>query len=119
MCTWDQRPPRRRDRPQEARWEESLIPDALSLLTQKGFPSIGLDCTLQSRLDPSGSVFGVSAEEHVPYLEVPGPSHGGVQEAQVPQWYPVSVETQDGIPKIRCVPEECRHRHVFCRPPRS
>jgi hypothetical protein len=67
---------------------------------------MSLDSTPQGRLDPGRSLLGVSAEEHVPYLKAPGPSHGGVQEAQVPQRHPTSAEIQDGPPKVRCVPEE-------------
>ncbi len=37
----------------------------------------------------------------------------------MPQRHLASAEIQHGTPKVRCVPEECRHRHVLYCPSHS
>jgi hypothetical protein len=101
-----------------ARREEPLLPEALSLLSGKDIPPIGLDHALQGTLDQGGPLFGVSSEEHGPYLETSCLGHGRVQEAKVPQRHPASVEIHDGLPEVPRIPEEGRYRHVFTRTPR-
>src|SRR5215208_3871572 len=61
---------------------------------------MGLDHTLQSTLDPGCPLFGVSPEEHRSYLETPGPGHGRVQKAEVPQRHTTSIKVHDSLPKI-------------------
>src|SRR5215211_5623783 len=101
---------------QVARREEPLLPYALGHPSGKDIPPMGLDHALQGILDPGCSLFGVSAEEQGSCLETPG--HGRVQEAQVPQRHPTSIEIHDGLPKVFGIPEEGRYRHVATRTPR-
>ena len=72
---------------------------------------MGLDHTLQGTLDPGCPLFGVSPEEHRSYLETPGPGHGRVQKAEVPQRHTTSIKVHDGLPKIPRISEESRYRH--------
>src|SRR5215204_7456226 len=92
-----------------------MFPDALSLLLGKDIPPMSLDHTLQDPFDPGCSLFGVGTEEHVSYLETPGPGHGRVQEAQVPQRHPTSIKIYDSLPEVHRIPEEGRYRHVATR----
>jgi hypothetical protein len=78
---------------------------------------MGFDRTMQGGLEPGCSLLGVSAEEHCSYLEASGPGHGRVQETQVPQRHPTSIEIHDSLPEVLCIPEQSRYGHVASRTP--
>ena len=75
---------------------------------------MGLDHTLQGPRPRVLSLW-VGTEENRSYLETPGPGHGRVQEAQVPQRHPTSIKIYDGLPEVLRIPEEGRYRHVATR----
>src|SRR5215208_2714525 len=79
---------------------------------------VGFARPLKSRLDPGRPLLWVSTDKHVPFLKVSGASHGGVQETQMPEWHPASVEVKDGIPEVLRVSEDRSHGYVPICPPR-
>src|SRR5215218_5711852 len=92
--------PGSRDRPHRLSREEPPLPDAVGLLMGNDAPPMGFARPLKSRLDQGFPLPRVSADKHVPLLKAPGSSHGGVQEAQMPEWHPALVELKDGISEV-------------------
>src|SRR5215218_8356728 len=87
--------PGSRRRPQWGHWEEPPLPDAVGLFTGNNASPMVFARPLKSRLYPGCPLLRVCAEKHVPFLKTSGASHGGVLEAQMPEWHPASVEVQD------------------------
>jgi hypothetical protein len=54
----------------------------------------------------------------MPFLEAPGTSHGGIQEAKVPERRTGPVEIQDSHREILHVPKKRPHGYVSGCPPR-
>ena len=110
--------PGSRDRPHRLRREEPPLPDTVGLLMGDAASPMGFARPLKSRLDPGCPLLWVSTDKHVPFLEASGASHGGVQEAQMPQRHPASVEIKDGIAKVPRVSEDHSDGHVLSCAPR-
>jgi hypothetical protein len=55
-----------------------MLPDAVGLLMGNDVSPMEFARPLQGRLDPGCPLPRVSADKHVPFLEAPGASHGGV-----------------------------------------
>src|SRR5215213_1728507 len=110
--------PGSRDRPHRLRREEPSLPDAVGLLMGNDPSPMGFAHPLKSRLDPGCPLLWVSTDKHVPFLEASGASHGGVQEAQMPERHPASVEVKDGISKVPRISEDRSDGHVLSCAPR-